>query len=310
MQEGIYARFQTSKGEIVAELYYDKVPLTVANFVGLAEGSIDNNAKDKGEPYYNGLKFHRVINDFMIQGGDPQGSGVGGPGYQFPDEFDPSLTHDSPGVLSMANAGPGTNGSQFFITHTETPWLDGKHSVFGKVIEGLDVVNSIKQNDKIETLEIERKGDEAKKFDAPKVFDHYMNHQDELAAKAKETAMAKVDELSEGFDETESGIRYKITHSTDGKPAESGKPVSVHYKGMLADGTLFDDSRQRGQPIQFGLGEGRVIPGWEQGIALLKEGEKARLVLPPELAYGSRGAGGVIPPDAWLVFDVELLRVG
>ncbi len=310
MSEGIFARFNTSKGEILVELFHKRTPMTVANFVGLAEGSIENKAKDKGTPYYDGLKFHRVINDFMIQGGDPQGTGAGGPGYNFPDEFDSSLKHDGPGVLSMANAGPGTNGSQFFITHGATPWLDNKHSVFGKVVDGMDVVNSIVQNDVIESLTIERKGSDAESFDAAEVFNSYMNKKEEMAERARMKDMEAVEEASKGFEKTASGLRYNITEKGNGAKAQNGKNVAVHYKGMLMDGSIFDDSSRRGNPISFKLGEGRVIPGWEEGIAHLSEGDKARLVIPPNLAYGSAGAGGVIPPNAWLIFDVQLVKVG
>lgn len=170
MKDGLYAKLSTSKGNILLSLTYLETPITVSNFVGLAEGSIKNDVKEKGVPYYDGLKFHRVIEDFMIQGGCPLGSGVGGPGYNFDDEFHPDLKHDKPGILSMANAGPGTNGSQFFITHTATPWLDGKHSVFGYVVEGHDIVDSIEQNDVIESLKIIRVGNDAKNFDAATVF--------------------------------------------------------------------------------------------------------------------------------------------
>ncbi len=169
LEKGMYAEMLTSKGTILLQLELQKTPLTVANFVGLAEGKIKNDAKN-GVPFYDGLKFHRVIKDFMIQGGDPQGNGMGGPGYRFKDEIVPELKHDKEGILSMANAGPGTNGSQFFITHKATPWLDGKHTVFGHVIQGQDVVNAIAQGDEIIYVKIIRKGKEAKKFKAEKVF--------------------------------------------------------------------------------------------------------------------------------------------
>lgn len=169
-EEGIFAEINTTKGTIIVRLEHVKTPLTVANFVGLAEGTIENNFKAKGTPFFDGIVFHRVIPNFMIQGGDPTGSGMGGPGYKFRDEFDATLRHDRAGVLSMANSGPGTNGSQFFITHNETPWLDGKHSVFGYVVEGQSVVNAIEQGDAIETIKIVRVGKEAKSFDAAKVF--------------------------------------------------------------------------------------------------------------------------------------------
>jgi peptidyl-prolyl cis-trans isomerase B (cyclophilin B) len=164
------ATIQTSKGNIELELTPDKTPVTVANFVNLAQHG-----------FYNGVAFHRVINEFMIQGGDPTGTGAGGPGYRFEDEFDPSLRHTGPGVLSMANAGPGTNGSQFFITHVATPWLDGKHSVFGKVIKGQEVVNSIKQGDKIEKVTIT--GDTTALFNNPKVKEKLASWNDVLASK-------------------------------------------------------------------------------------------------------------------------------
>jgi peptidylprolyl isomerase len=169
LSDGVYAEFETSKGKILLQLEYEKTPLTVANFVGLAEGtkwySRDGSApKEQGKPFYDGLTFHRVIPDFMIQGGDPTGTGRGGPGYRFRDEIVPSLKHDRAGVLSMANAGPETNGSQFFITHKETPWLNGKHTVFGHVVEGQDVVNKIMNGDTIKSVKIIRVGEKAKAF--------------------------------------------------------------------------------------------------------------------------------------------------
>jgi peptidylprolyl isomerase len=169
-EEGLFAKIKTTKGTITIRLEHEKAPMTVANFVGLAEGKVKNTAKPEGTPYYDGLSFHRVIADFMIQGGDPTGTGAGGPGYAFADEIHPDLKHNRAGTLSMANSGPATNGSQFFITHKETAWLDGRHTVFGYVTEGQEVVNAIVQGDKMESITIERIGKEAKKWDAMKVL--------------------------------------------------------------------------------------------------------------------------------------------
>lgn len=309
MQDGLYAKFHTSKGEILVALEFEKTPGTVGNFVGLAEGNLENKAIPQGKPYYDGLKFHRVIPDFMIQGGDPKGNGTGGPGYNFADEIHPDLKHDTPGKLSMANAGPGTNGSQFFITHIATPWLDGKHTVFGSVVEGQDVVDAIKQGDTIEKLEIIRQGEPAEKFNAVEEFRSFNGAKAEREAAAKKQQEEMIGELSQGFEKTSSGLRYKIEEKGNGPKAEKGQTVSVHYKGMLPDGSVFDSSYSRNQPIDFKLGKGQVISGWDEGIQLLNVGDKARFVIPSHLAYGERGAGGAIPPNATLVFDVELVKV-
>lgn len=309
MQDGIYAKFNTSKGSILVKLTHDKTPGTVGNFVGLAEGQLENDVKPMGKPYYDGLKFHRVIPDFMIQGGCPQGTGVGGPGYQFDDEFHPELRHEGPGVLSMANAGPGTNGSQFFITHVATDWLDGKHTVFGNVVEGQDVVDSIAQGDEIESIEIVREGEEAKNWNAIEAFRKFEGSREQRLAEEKKQAEEALEKLAAGFQKTESGLRYQIIQKGNGKQAEKGKTVSVHYQGALDNGQVFDSSYKRKQPIDFTLGVGQVIEGWDEGISLLKVGDKARFVIPSYLGYGARGAGGVIPPNATLVFDVELMDV-
>ena len=308
-KEGMYAKIKTNKGDIMLELEFEKTPLTVANFVGLAEGKIKNNKKELGEPYYDGLKFHRVIADFMIQGGCPDGNGMGGPGYQFPDEIHPDLKHSGPGILSMANAGPGTNGSQFFITHKETPWLDGKHTVFGKVTEGQDVVDAIAQDDKIIEIDIIRKGEKAKKFDSKTIFDKELEKLEKQAAEKAKKAKEAIDALKKGAKVTSSGLAYKIIKKGTGAKAEAGKTVSVHYTGKLSNGTKFDSSYDRNQPIEFELGRGRVIKGWDEGISLLNVGSKATFIIPPDLAYGARGAGGVIPPNATLIFDVELVEI-
>lgn len=309
MQDGLYAKFNTSKGSILVNLEFEKTPGTVGNFVALAEGNLENSAKPQGTPYYDGLKFHRVIPDFMIQGGCPQGTGTGNPGYKFDDEIHPDLKHDGPGVLSMANAGPGTNGSQFFITHIATDWLDGKHTVFGKVVEGQDVVDTVAQGDVIESLEIVKVGGAAESFNAIEAFRTFEGSREKRVAAEREAKKAELDKISAGFDETASGLRYQVIQKGEGKKAEKGNTVSVHYKGQLADGTVFDSSYKRNAPLDFQVGVGQVIAGWDEGICLLNVGDKARLVIPSDLGYGSAGAGGVIPPDATLVFDVELMDV-
>jgi FKBP-type peptidyl-prolyl cis-trans isomerase len=314
MADGMYAKMTTNKGVILLQLHFDKTPLTVCNFVGLAEGSIKNNAKPEGTPYYDGLKFHRVIANFMVQGGDPMGTGAGGPGYNFEDEFDPSLKHTGPGILSMANAGPGTNGSQFFITHEATPWLDGMHTVFGKVIEGQTVVNAIQQGDSIVKLEIIRVGKAAKNFKANN--DEFNKYREDMKEKAKNAVAAEAAKFENWVmttyptaKKTASGLYYVAEVEGTGTAVTPGKTVSVHYAGKLMDGTEFDNSYRRGQPIEFKIGVGQVIPGWDEGIALMKVGSKYKLIIPSELGYGKRGAGGVIPPNATLIFDTELMNV-
>ena len=314
LPEGMYAKMSTNKGDIILKLHYDKTPLTVCNFVGLAEGKINNNSKGENIPYYDGLKFHRVISNFMIQGGDPAGNGSGGPGYNFEDEFDPSLKHTGPGILSMANAGPGTNGSQFFITHVATPWLDGMHTVFGAVISGQDVVNAIQQGDSIETLTIIRKGADAEKFEANgQAFNNYRIQMKEKAAQAAAEAAKEFDnwvmKTYPSAQKTASGLYYVVVQEGTGEQAVKGKTVAVHYSGKLTNGNEFDNSYRRGEPIEFKLGIGQVIPGWDEGIGLMNVGSKYTLIIPSELGYGKRGAGGVIPPNATLVFETELVSV-
>lgn len=310
MKDGLYAKISTTKGDILLQLFYDKTPLTVINFAGLAEGKLGPR---KGTPFYDGLSFHRVIADFMIQGGCPLGNGTGGPGYTFPDEFLPTLRHQGPGVLSMANAGPGTNGSQFFITHVATPHLDDKHTVFGQVLAGQEVVNAIRQGDTIKRIEIIRVGQAAEQFKTDQqAFDDAL-----LAQKA-----AKAKDLKEQQKKTEKRIRerwpkaqrsasglYSLrTREGSGEVPATGTTIKVHYTGrLLANDQVFDSSRQRGEPIAFPVGTGRVIRGWDEALAQMKKGEARTLIIPPDLAYGSRGAAGVIPPDAWLVFEVELV---
>ena len=307
--DGIYAKFETSKGDIYTVLEHKKTPMTVANFVGLAEGTITNTARPAGKPYYDSLKFHRVIPNFMIQGGCPLGTGTGDPGYKFPDEIDETLKHTGPGILSMANAGPGTNGSQFFITHVKTDWLDGKHTVFGHVITGQNIVDSIKQNDILKKLVILRKGKEAEAFDAAKVFEFEKSNYDKKQAEklaAQKAADEKIlADLTKGAQKTASGLYYIIEKEGAGANPTATSTVKVHYEGKFLNGQIFDSSIQRGQPIEFGLNQ--VIPGWTEGLQLLKPGGKAKLIIPPHLGYGERGYPGAIPPNSWLEFYVELI---
>lgn len=354
--EGIFATIATNKGDIVLELEYKKAPVTVANFIALAEGKntfvTEENLKEK--PFFDGLKFHRVIKDFMIQGGDPSGNGSGGPGYAFKDEFT-DLKHDKPGILSMANSGPTTNGSQFFITHKATPWLDGKHTVFGHVTEGMSIVNSIAQNDVITKITIVRKGALAQKFDAPKVFADYFNNksedqkkQDLVNAENKAKQAAIEAEAKKAYTEkygpviaakkayftatkatattTPSGLTYKITEKGTGVKPTNGTQFYFHYAGYFEDGTLFDSSyetvsksygkfdanraAQNGYqafPFEAGKKDG-MIPGFIEGLENMAFGDKAVVFIPSNLAYGERGAGGVIPPNTTLVFELEMLE--
>ncbi|MCO6495267.1 MAG: peptidylprolyl isomerase [Bacteroidetes bacterium] len=313
LKDGMYAKIQTNRGDILLELEFKKTPMTVANFVGLAEGTIKNNSFGAGQAFYDGLKFHRVIANFMIQGGDPQGTGAGGPGYSFEDEFDESLKHTGPGILSMANAGPATNGSQFFITHVATPWLDGKHTVFGHVVDGQDVVNAIQQGDVMEHISIIRIGKDAENFNAAEVFEYEKAHIAEKNAKKDAELKKKADEaiakITKGAKTTASGLKYKIITQGKGETAKPGQTVTCHYTLTLPDGRKLDSSRDRNEPFVFQVGIGQVIKGWDEGMMLLNPGTHAILVVPSELGYGAQGAGGVVPPNATLIFDVEIISI-
>lgn len=313
--DGLFAEIETSKGKITLELEYQKTPITVANFVSLAEGTntFVTDAKLKGKPFYDGLKFHRVIKDFMIQGGDPMGNGSGSPGYKFKDEIT-ELKHSAAGILSMANSGPATNGSQFFITHRATPHLDGKHTVFGHVTSGMDVVNAIQQNDVITKVTIVRKGVLAKKFDAAKVFSDYFSNKDavekaEAQKEAQLRAVANASALKEFANgkTTASGLKYIVLQEGTGEKPVATSNVKVHYTGKLVDGKVFDSSVERGEPIDFNLNQ--VIRGWTEGLQLMPEGSKYKFFIPYNLAYGDRAMGNVIPAKSDLIFEVELLKI-
>lgn len=334
---GIYAEIKTNKGTILLELFYQKTPMTVANFVGLAEGNFTVfDTIKQTKPFYDGLKFHRVIKDFMIQGGDPDGNGQGGPAYRFYDEIVPELKHDAAGILSMANAGPATNGSQFFITHKPTPHLDGRHTVFGKVVKGQNVVDAIAQNDVMEKVTILRIGKEAKKWDASKAFaDAYAEFKKKEAEKerirkeeeAKQMEyINSIKDLSEeefvkymyeevkkkypNAQQSPTGLVYLIENPGSGNKASAGQTLSVHYRGTFrTSGKQFDASYDRGQPMTFTYMEQRMIPGFEEGLQLIGEGGKVKVFIPYFQAYGPNGRPGAIPPYSDLVFDVEIVSI-
>ena len=271
---GLFAEFATTKDTIVVELFYEKTPLTVANFVGLAEGIHPKLADSvQGIPFYNGTIFHRVINEFMIQGGDPSGTGMGKPGFTFGDEFDETLKHDKPGVLSMANSGPATNGSQFFITEVPTPWLDNKHSIFGQVVKGQEVVDSISnvqvmpgsnkplEDIRILSLNIIRQGFSANRFNAAKTWNREFplleekrlkkieeakqeaERQKKIAEEKMETAAAEILPVLEDYKSkattSNSGLLSYTIKKGNGEKPKQGQSVKLYYQGYFTDGKLF-----------------------------------------------------------------------
>lgn len=309
--DGLYAVFNTTKGEIIIQLEFEKVPMTVANFVGLVEGDLKYDTVEISEPFYDSLKFHRVIADFMIQGGCPLGNGTGNPGYKFYDEFDSTLMHDGPGILSMANSGPNTNGSQFFITHKETPWLNFKHSVFGRVVKGQEVVDAIEQGDMIFNIEIVRIGKKAKKFKAAKVFPAEVKKKEEAIAKELSERNGKFEKqmlaLFPDAVQTSSGLMYQVLSDGNGTYPQLGQIVEAHYTGYYEDGTKFSSSFDgAGKPLKFMLAQNYVIEGWVEGIQLCQVSGEIKLIIPSWLGYGRNGKGP-IPPNANLIFDVQVL---
>ena len=306
LDDGIYAHLQTNKGKITVELAYKKAPLTVTNFISLAEGT-KQSIKDLGTPYYDGLTFHRVIDEFMIQGGDPKGNGTGGPGYMFADEFS-DLLHDRPGILSMANSGPNTNGSQFFITHVPTPWLDGKHSVFGSVIEGMDVVNAINQGDFIETVKIERIGEEANQFVANEdSFNALVSKANEaIIAQQKLRQMEFESYVSSNFpDATKDELGYftTITKQGNGSIPIDGQIVTVDIALSANSGEVM---RPPGTPLPFPLGTGEIISIIETNVQKMSIGEERTAIATYESVFGNAPSGN-IPQDAFLIFDLILI---
>ena len=330
---GIYAKITTNLGVMLTRLEYEKVPLIVANFVGLAEGT-KFYSKDpqvlpvdsEGKPYFDGLIFHRVIKDFMIQGGCPLGNGTGNPGYWLPDQFHPDLKHSGPGILSMANSGENTNGSQFFITHTATPWLDftdiraGNHSVFGKVVEGMDVVDSIagvtvsgtskpKTDVVIESIRIIRVGEKAKAFEAT---------EEAIDQMLLDIAARQMKEIQEALniEPTESGLIYEEFKPGSGELVKESDTVTFDYIAELVSeanefGRVFADSYNPPRPLTIKVSDlATVLPGAAEGLKLMKKGSQALLYIPPELAYGKLGFFAArVPAHSVVLMQITLLDV-
>ena len=314
-KDGLFAVLTTEKGQIVLNLFYKETPMTVANFVGLAEGTLD---AANGKPFYDGLKFHRVIANFMIQGGDPRGNGTGGPGYKFPDEFVDGFIFDKPGKLAMANSGANTNGSQFFITHVPTDWLNYKHTIFGEVVDAASqkVVDAVAQGDTIQSIKIIRQGKDAEKFTVTQAsFDKLKKEAADKAAKfLEEKKQNAIKEVIKGCKKDSNGIYYEILEEGKGAACGKGKHVTVDYKGYLTSGQIFDASSgfhpQGHEALDFTTDGGQMIPGFDLMVQEMKLGETRKMVIPPELAYGSRGipqAG--IEGDAYICFDVKLIKI-
>lgn len=341
--DGLFADIETTKGHIVVKLNYKEVPTTVANFVTLAEGK--NNfvkVEYKGKPFYNGTIFHRVIDGFMIQGGDPTGTGMGDPGYRFEDEFVPSLKHSKKGILSMANSGPNTNGSQFFITQVPTPHLDGRHTVFGETVKGEEVIDAIakaprngqnrpNEDIKIKNITIVANGKDAQKFDAVKVFDSYFKsiaeREKEKEERVKRASAKFLEEIKVQEPQAKvlpSGVKIFTINNGEGKQPKQTEFAMVNYAGYLRNGALFDSNikeveesygkyqamreQQNGyQPIPFPYTpSAQLIPGFKEALLTMKVGDKIRVFIPATLGYGEAGAGDVIPPNSDLIFDIEI----
>ena len=344
LKDGLYADIQTNYGDMLAELYYKTTPGTVANFVSLAEGTNTYVADSlKGKRYYDGTKSHRVIKNFMLQAGDRTATGEGDPGYKFADEFVDTLRYTRKGQLGMANSGPATNGSQFFITEVATDWLNFRHTIFGQVIQGEDVISKITSvktgaQDRpvdpvvIKKVEIIRVGKDAQKWDAPKVFDAFMKEQNAKAQKLesqKENNLALMAEQEAKAVAQPSGIKILKLKEGNGIKPQIGSDVLVNYAGFLrATGDLFDtniaeiakendayDAARAADP-QYGYipyawkysPEVGLIAGFKEALLSMKVGDRIRVFIPSALAYGKQGFGnGVIPPDADLMFEIEIV---
>ncbi len=329
--KGLYAELNTNKGLIVLWLEFKKVPMTTANFVGLAEGTIKNSALPEGTPYFDGTVFHRVVPNHVIQAGAPGGTEKSGPGYAYPNEIHPKLSHNKAGVLGIANGGPHTNGSQFYITLSDRSYLDGNYTVFGHVIQCMDVVNNIVQGDIIESIKIVRKGRQAKKFKSDtESFSALVESAKQRVKKGEEKKKQEEEKIIRKnwpqAVQAENGSKYIIRREGKGDKPGIGSRLKVIYTGQFLDGRGFSSSADGGKPVpikdaehfEFEAGKSRVNPGFDAALMDMRKGEKRIVILPAHLAYGTGGFYAreikgekrfVISPNTTLVYEVELLDI-
>jgi peptidylprolyl isomerase len=324
--DGLYAEVKTNKGLIVLQLEFEKTPITVASFVGLAEGTIENKALPPGTPFFDGTVFHRVVPGHVIQAGQAKAT-VTGPGYTFPNEIDSSLSHGRAGMLGMANGGPHTNGSQFYITLGDRSYLDGNYTVFGHVVRGMDVVNSIVQGDVVETIRIVRVGKDSAAFKPTT----------ESFQKMADTARARVkaDDEKKSRDEeavivknwpnavvSPKGARVIVIRDGSGDIPTNGTRIKAIYTGHYLDGRTFSSSADEGRPIpgsqpeafDYALGTTKTTIALDEALAGMKKGERRMVIAQGALAYGTAGFYAkekpgekrfVISPNTTLVYEVE-----
>jgi cyclophilin family peptidyl-prolyl cis-trans isomerase len=334
VKDGIYGDIKTNKGLIVVWLDYVKTPMTVANFIGLAEGTIKNASYPKGTPFYNGSKWHRVVPGHVIQGGSPaidkapEKEEASATGYEIPNEIS-GLSHNKAGMLGMANSGPNTNTCQFYITLGDRSYLDGNYTVFGEVIGGMDAVNKIVQGDTIISISIRRIGADAKKFIvndetfARLVDAQWKKVKDEMAVK-KAGDEKFISQNYPGLKATASGLRYKVITEGTGEIAAAGSEMTLKYTGRLIGGLAFVSTPDAGKPSPnvspesfiYRPGKEQIINGLREGLGGMKQGEKRLLIIPPALGYGQNGFYAknipgqkrfVISPDQILIMEVTLI---
>ena len=329
--DGIYAELETNRGTIVLELDFERTPLTTANFIGLAEGTITNQAFPAGHPFFDGTVFHRVVPGHVIQAGIPIGGETDSPGYTIPNEISPDLSHNRAGILGMANAGPHTNSSQFYITLGDRSYLDGNFTIFGRVIEGLPVVQSIQQGDTAQRIKILRIGKKARRFrvDNDSFNRRKIEVEQNVARMEEENKKKETEWIRTNWPDaiqSPQGSLFKITQTGTGAMPETGRTLLVRYSGLFPDGTSFCSTGEAGHPFRekegesflFVVGTTSITAGLDAALTDMRRGEHRTIICPPELGYGIQGFYArpregerrfVISPNTTLVYFVELLDI-